>query len=154
MLDDQEEEGWIFSETEWANDSLPLSKYIYMALLDLGRFFSFLFVYTDARTPRMPQVGSEFTIPVFQRAKTVHALDRAATVIGPWSTWYIKNLCSLCKLHSTAWYTPRFHYRNNKRRHLQITKFVVMSFPKQLAYKLSDTTWALSDTRERRVYQR
>jgi hypothetical protein len=30
----------------------------------------------------MPQVGFELTIPVFERAKTVHALDRAATVIG------------------------------------------------------------------------
>jgi hypothetical protein len=30
----------------------------------------------------MPQVGFEPTIPVFERVKTVHALDRAATVIG------------------------------------------------------------------------
>jgi hypothetical protein len=30
----------------------------------------------------MPQVGFELTISVFERAKTVHALDRAATVIG------------------------------------------------------------------------
>jgi hypothetical protein len=30
----------------------------------------------------MPQVEFEPTIPVFDRAKTVHALDRAATVIG------------------------------------------------------------------------
>jgi hypothetical protein len=30
----------------------------------------------------MPQVGFELMIPVFERAKTVHALDRAATVIG------------------------------------------------------------------------
>jgi hypothetical protein len=30
----------------------------------------------------MPQVGLEPTIPVFKRAKTVHALDPAATVIG------------------------------------------------------------------------
>jgi hypothetical protein len=30
----------------------------------------------------MPRVGYEPTIPVFERAKTVHALDRAATVIG------------------------------------------------------------------------
>jgi hypothetical protein len=30
----------------------------------------------------MPQVGFEHTIPVFERAKTVYALDRAATVIG------------------------------------------------------------------------
>jgi hypothetical protein len=30
----------------------------------------------------MPPVGFETTIPVFKRTKTVHALDRAATVIG------------------------------------------------------------------------
>jgi hypothetical protein len=30
----------------------------------------------------MPLVRLEPTIPVFERAKTIHALDRAATVIG------------------------------------------------------------------------
>jgi hypothetical protein len=30
----------------------------------------------------LPRVGFEPTIPVFKRAKTVHALGRAATVIG------------------------------------------------------------------------
>jgi hypothetical protein len=30
----------------------------------------------------MPQLGFEPTIPGFERAKTVHALDRVATVIG------------------------------------------------------------------------
>jgi hypothetical protein len=30
----------------------------------------------------MPRVGFEPTIAVFKRARTVHALDRAATVIG------------------------------------------------------------------------
>jgi hypothetical protein len=30
----------------------------------------------------MPRVGFDGTIPVFERAKTVHALDRAAIVIG------------------------------------------------------------------------
>jgi hypothetical protein len=30
----------------------------------------------------MPRVGFEITTPVFERAKTVHALDRAATVIA------------------------------------------------------------------------
>jgi hypothetical protein len=30
----------------------------------------------------MPGVGFDPMIPVFKRAKTVHALDRAATVIG------------------------------------------------------------------------
>jgi hypothetical protein len=34
---------------------------------------------TQTTTPR---VGFEPTIPVFEMAKTVHALDRAATVIG------------------------------------------------------------------------
>jgi hypothetical protein len=72
--------------------------------LDLGRFFSVFILYTVGRTPWtedqsvarplhtqtqnkntqifMPRVGFEHTIPVFERAKTVHALDRAATVIG------------------------------------------------------------------------
>jgi hypothetical protein len=31
----------------------------------------------------MPRVEFEPTIPAFERAKRVHALDRAATVIGP-----------------------------------------------------------------------
>jgi hypothetical protein len=30
----------------------------------------------------MPLAGFELTIPVFKRAKTFHALDRAATVTG------------------------------------------------------------------------
>jgi hypothetical protein len=30
----------------------------------------------------MPEVGFKSTIPVFERAKMVHALDRAANVIG------------------------------------------------------------------------
>jgi hypothetical protein len=32
----------------------------------------------------MPRVGFESTIPGFDRAKTVHASDLAATVIGKW----------------------------------------------------------------------
>jgi hypothetical protein len=39
----------------------------------------------------MPQVGFESTIPVFERAKTVHALDRAATVIGTLITYLAWN---------------------------------------------------------------
>jgi hypothetical protein len=31
----------------------------------------------------MPGVGFEPTVPVLERAKTVHALDRVPTVIGP-----------------------------------------------------------------------
>jgi hypothetical protein len=33
-------------------------------------------------------VGFEPTIPVFERAKTVHALDRAATVIAYYYYYY------------------------------------------------------------------
>jgi hypothetical protein len=77
-------------------------------LLGIGRFFSFLIPYTVGKTPwtsdqpvarplpthrttptenkhtqtSVPCVGLEPTIPAFERAKTVHALDRAATVIG------------------------------------------------------------------------
>jgi hypothetical protein len=81
---------------------------LYSPLLDLGRFFSFLIFYTGGRTPwkgdqsvarplpvhriaqtqnkltqtSMPRVGFEPMIPVFEREKTVHALDLAATVMG------------------------------------------------------------------------
>jgi hypothetical protein len=39
----------------------------------------------------MPQVKFEPTTPVFQRAKRVHALDRAATVIGQQGTRNIRH---------------------------------------------------------------
>jgi hypothetical protein len=81
---------------------------LYSLLLGLGRLFSFLFLYTFGRTPctgdqpvskplpttrttqtqnkrtqtSMPQVGFEPTIPAFEGAKTVHALDSMATAIG------------------------------------------------------------------------
>jgi hypothetical protein len=42
------------------------------ALVDLGRFFSSLILYTVGRTPSMPRVGFEPTIPAFERPKTVH----------------------------------------------------------------------------------
>jgi hypothetical protein len=78
------------------------------ALVDLGRFLQFLKLYTVGEAPCMgdrpgarplptdrttqvqnkrtqiskSRVGFEPTMPVFKRAKTVHALDRATTVIG------------------------------------------------------------------------
>jgi hypothetical protein len=72
-----------------------------IALVDLGHFFSSL-IYTQSVGPlgrgispsqgrylhteqhkqtSMPRVGFEPKIPVFELAKTVHALDRAATEI-------------------------------------------------------------------------
>jgi hypothetical protein len=92
-------------------------------LLSLGRFFSFLILYTVGRTPwmgdqpvarpksthrttqtqnkcrqtSMPWVGFESTIPAFEREKTVHALDRAAIVIVSDVTYWtiIRPLISL-----------------------------------------------------------
>jgi hypothetical protein len=89
---------------------IPIHPFIYLSiylsiygstvlLLDFGRFFSFLILYTVGRKAAtytqdstnteythtqtsMPQVGFEPKIPVFERAKTVHALDCADTVIG------------------------------------------------------------------------
>jgi hypothetical protein len=90
--------------------------------LDIGDFFNFLILYTVGRTPwtgdqpvarplptnrtaktqnkrtqtSMPQVGFEPTIPVFERAKRVHALDRAATVTGTLHIYiYIHNMILL-----------------------------------------------------------
>jgi hypothetical protein len=37
----------------------------------------------------MPEVGFESAISVFERAKTVHALNNAATVIGPLRDYYL-----------------------------------------------------------------
>jgi hypothetical protein len=76
--------------------------WLYSPLLGLGRLFSFFIFYTVGRTlgrvisltqgrslhtgqhiqTSIPQLGFEPTIPVFERAKTVHALDGAAIVIG------------------------------------------------------------------------
>jgi hypothetical protein len=100
--------------------SLYLSIYLrlYSPLLGLGRFFTFLILHTVGRTPwtgdqpvsrplptqrttqtqnkhsqtSMPRVGFEPTIPAFEQAKTVHALDGAATVIDRNITRIIKTL--------------------------------------------------------------
>jgi hypothetical protein len=49
----------------------------------------------------MPQVGLDPTIPVFERAKTVHALDTAATVIGKVKL----SLCLITVCHVDIWET-------------------------------------------------
>jgi hypothetical protein len=86
-------------------------------MLNLCRFFSFLVFYTVGRTPWtedqpvakplsanrttqtqnkrtetfMPRVGFEPTIPALERAKTVHALHRAPTVIGIGKSLYLSS---------------------------------------------------------------
>jgi hypothetical protein len=81
-------------------------------LLGLGRFVNFLILYTVGRTPwmgnqpvarplpthRMTQIQNkrfEPTISAFEWAKTVHALDREATVIGKIFIYYVKSSCSI-----------------------------------------------------------
>jgi hypothetical protein len=87
---------------------LSICQSIYSPLFDLDRFFSFLIFCTLGRTPwtedqpiarplpahreaqtqnkptriSMAHVEFEPTIPVFERAKTVRASDRASTVVG------------------------------------------------------------------------
>jgi hypothetical protein len=86
---------------------LPVCLWFYSPLLDLGLFFSFLickhsvgllwrgispsqgrYLHRTVQTQNkrihtsIPRVGFEPPIPLFERAKTVHALDRAAPMIG------------------------------------------------------------------------
>jgi hypothetical protein len=98
---------------------------LYSPLFGLGRLFSFLICYTVGKTPwtglslsqgrylhtgqykqnkrtqtSMPQMGFEPTIPVFERAKTVHDLDRTATVIGSLISLLLENYLFKCLLFS------------------------------------------------------
>jgi hypothetical protein len=43
----------------------------------------------------MPRVGFEPTIPAFERAKTVHALDHATALIGICTSYLIENTLRL-----------------------------------------------------------
>jgi hypothetical protein len=96
------------SEISYSELSSAISLWLYNPFLDLGWFFSFLILlhsrqdYLVGRWARlkaahphstaltqnkrtqisMLQMGFEPTIPVLEGAKTVHALDRVATVIG------------------------------------------------------------------------
>jgi hypothetical protein len=93
----------IFVPLSLPSPQLYIYLWLYSLLLVLGRFFNFLMFYTVGRTPwtedqpvsrplpahrathtqqSVPWVGFEPTIPVFERAKAVHALNRPATVSG------------------------------------------------------------------------
>jgi hypothetical protein len=111
---------------------LSIYLWLYSPLLGLGRFFSFLILYTVGRTPwtgdqpvarplpihrttqkqnkltqtSMSWVGFEPTIPLFERAKTVHALDSAASVIGRQTPYRKKilNVHSVCRRWTTEFW--------------------------------------------------
>jgi hypothetical protein len=97
-------------------NNLSIYLWLYSPLLDLGRFLSFLLLYRvgrsspignqpvarplpthrttqtqykDTQTP-MPWMRFEPTILPFERAKRVHVLDRAATVIGSFNSTEMK----------------------------------------------------------------
>jgi hypothetical protein len=105
--------------------------WLYNLLLKLRRFFSFLIFYTDGRAlwtgnepassplpthrtqtqnkrtqTSISRVGFKPTVPVFERARTVRNLDRAATVMG--SGYCMGTVKILETLHY-------FHYRNLAR---------------------------------------
>jgi hypothetical protein len=116
---------------------LLLLLWLYSLLFGLGRFFSFLILYTVGRTSwtgdqpvarplptyrtiqirnkrtqtSMPWVGFESSIPAFERAKTVHALDHAVTVIG--TPQRLDVLHSVHSLRTTPWRRVRdWRYRS------------------------------------------
>jgi hypothetical protein len=59
----------------------------------------------------MPRVGFEPTIPVLQLRKTVHALDRAATVIGYFFVVQYQNDLSSCPMITAAELLRKMEYR-------------------------------------------
>jgi hypothetical protein len=48
----------------------------------ISTLVKFIMLPNKGRQTSMPLAGFESTIPVFKRAKTFHALERAATVTG------------------------------------------------------------------------
>jgi hypothetical protein len=54
----------------------------------------------------MPPLGFEPTIPVFERRKTVHALDSAATVIGFFLLVTMRSAKLLINLVIIHFYSP------------------------------------------------
>jgi hypothetical protein len=51
----------------------------------------------------MPRVGFEPTITAFERAKTVHALDRTASVIGSLRNYTLFILSITLEINSLSW---------------------------------------------------
>jgi hypothetical protein len=112
-------QAWSSSQAPWLSGSLFMT-YLSLSLQPffgpLAGIFSFLILYTVGRTPwtgdqpvarplpthrmtqtqnkrthtPLPWVGFELTIPAFERAKAVHDLDRAATVVS----FFVCDQCS------------------------------------------------------------
>jgi hypothetical protein len=62
----------------------------------------------------MPRVGTELMIPAFEFAKTVHALDRAATVIGySFSILFMKYIIIKYKERTTNEFVRKYLIANS-----------------------------------------
>jgi hypothetical protein len=61
----------------------------------------------------MPWVGFEPTIPVFERTKTVHALNRAATVIGGKTCLVLYKICRPALCLNTCWHSSIHGFIND-----------------------------------------
>jgi hypothetical protein len=67
----------------------------------------------ERRQISMPSVGIESTTPVFERAKTVHALDGEATVIGMFICQYHYILYSILLKFPLIYYIHFIPFANN-----------------------------------------
>jgi hypothetical protein len=67
-------------------------------------------IHTHKHQTSMPWVGFESMIPASERAKTVHVLDRSATVIGPFTVFFLVSptLGSLLPLLEHRSESPQF----------------------------------------------
>jgi hypothetical protein len=63
---------WAVGRTPWTGISPSQGRYLHRTTQTQNK----------RRQTSMPRVGFEPMTPVFEQAKTIHALDRAATVIG------------------------------------------------------------------------
>jgi hypothetical protein len=110
----------ILPANQYPGQDLSICVWLYSPFVGPCPLFSFLILHTVGRTPwardhtavrpllthrktqtqnkythtSMPCVGFEPTIQAFVRAKTVHVLDRAATVIGIQCEFTWANYCS------------------------------------------------------------
>jgi hypothetical protein len=64
----------------------------------------------------MPRVGFEPTVPAFERAKTIHASDRAVTVIGCTHFTFIKNRMKNIYSRPTSLHSIVNRFRTQQKR--------------------------------------
>jgi hypothetical protein len=73
----------------------------------------------------MPRVGVDPTIPAFERAKTVHALDRAATVIGDtYSILFMEYIIIKYKVRTTKQFARKYLIANSFGRKLFPSSYI------------------------------